>query len=504
MLFVLALGAAFGQAPTADDLPELDAQLYRPPVDSERTLWTRDAGLGASKTFTGRALIDVFHNPLGAVGDDGTHTRIVRDVVALELMGGATFGPIRAGLHLPVYGLATSDLDIGGGGLGDIAIDLKGVVLDPRKFPLGIAFATRVGLPTNTVSVPLGSRNLSWEVEAILDHRFRDVLLAANIGTGGGASIEASNLTLKDALHFSAGVGYRVSPDAGFSVEVNGKSSYRTPLADPVGAPFEGMVGGWYRLGDNLVLRGGVGTGLTSGAGASTMRTLIGIGYEPRRDEDLMPEPIVEEPVARLGSLKLKVRNTDGQPVDADWRVGERSGTVRSGRANEDFEPGEHLLVVDADGYRTTGQGFVVEAGQATVVEVTLEAVRVKVTQERIEITEKVFFDTNESTIKAESFGLLDEVAAILTERSDIVRVRIEGHTDSRGEEGFNLDLSRHRAAAVRDYLIEGGVSETRLGSEGFGESQPIDPADGEAAWQLNRRVEFHIEQWAEEASDVE
>ncbi|TNE84326.1 MAG: OmpA family protein [Deltaproteobacteria bacterium] len=505
MLLALAVGAALGQAPAPEDLPELDAQLYRPPVDSERTLWTRDAGLGASKSFTGRALIDVFHGPLGAVGEDGTHTVIVDDVVALELLGGATVGPVRFGAHIPVYALATSDLDIGGGGLGDIALDVKAVALDPRQSPVGIALAGRLGLPTATVKLPLGSRGLSWELEGVVDHRFRDVMLVANLGVGGGPEVNAQNLTQKSAVLAAFGVGYRVSPDAGFSVEVAGRSSFSTPLADPVGSPFEGMVGGWLRLSDNVVLRGGVGTGLTSGAGASVMRTLVGIGYEPRRDEPAMPEAIPDpEPVARFGTLKLKIRDTEGQPVEAEWKVGERSGLARGGKAAEDFQPGEHLLVIDAPGFRTTGEGFLIEAGRSTTLEVTLERVRVKVTRERIEITEKVYFDTNEATIRPESFGLLDEVAKTFTDRADILRVRIEGHTDSRGEDDFNLDLSRRRAASVREYLIDAGVSADRLTSEGYGESRPIDTAENEAAWQQNRRVEFHIEEWAEEASDAE
>ena len=82
----------------------------------------------------------------------------------------------------------------------------------------------------------------------------------------------------------------------------------------------------------------------------------------------------------------------------------------------------------------------------------------------------------------------------MLRNASAVRRVRIEGHTDSRGSDEHNLDLSERRAAAVREYLIgEGGIAPERLESQGFGETVPIadnDDSDGRA---VNRRVEFVI-----------
>jgi len=78
------------------------------------------------------------------------------------------------------------------------------------------------------------------------------------------------------------------------------------------------------------------------------------------------------------------------------------------------------------------------------------------------------------------------------------VRIRIEGHTDSRGGEDYNLRLSQDRAASVRAYLIDRGVAPKRLHSVGFGETRPLDPREIEEAWSQNRRVDF----WIEERSD--
>ena len=72
---------------------------------------------------------------------------------------------------------------------------------------------------------------------------------------------------------------------------------------------------------------------------------------------------------------------------------------------------------------------------------------------------EKVYFDTNRDTIKPESFGLLDEVARVLIDHPEILRIRVEGHTDSVGADAYNMDLSRRREEDQRDF---GGVDNYR------------------------------------------
>jgi outer membrane protein OmpA-like peptidoglycan-associated protein len=71
--------------------------------------------------------------------------------------------------------------------------------------------------------------------------------------------------------------------------------------------------------------------------------------------------------------------------------------------------------------------------------------------------------------------------------------VRIEGHTDSRGDDAFNLDLSQRRTEAVRTYLINKGVEANRLEAKGYGETKPLVTGNNEAAWAKNRRVDFFI-----------
>ena len=80
----------------------------------------------------------------------------------------------------------------------------------------------------------------------------------------------------------------------------------------------------------------------------------------------------------------------------------------------------------------------------------------------------------------------------------DIELIEVQGHTDERGDDGYNLDLSRRRAAAVVEYLVAHGVDARRLTSRGYGETQPIDLRHSEAAWAVNRRVSFVLKKRTE------
>jgi outer membrane protein OmpA-like peptidoglycan-associated protein len=116
----------------------------------------------------------------------------------------------------------------------------------------------------------------------------------------------------------------------------------------------------------------------------------------------------------------------------------------------------------------------------------------IRVTVQKIELLEKIFFDYNKATIKPESFPLLNEVAKVMKARPTLT-VRIEGHTDDRGGKTYNLKLSRERARSVRNYLIKAGIDPSRMVSEGFGLSRPLVPNTSDSNRDKNRRVEFVI-----------
>ncbi len=107
-------------------------------------------------------------------------------------------------------------------------------------------------------------------------------------------------------------------------------------------------------------------------------------------------------------------------------------------------------------------------------------------------VLESVYFDYNKSVLLPESFPSLNELADQM-KAVPTLQIKVKGHTSTEGDVAYNLKLSRNRAKAVRAYLIEKGIEETRISSEGYGETQPIGPNDSEEARAKNRRVEFEI-----------
>ncbi|HPT13883.1 MAG TPA: OmpA family protein [Bacteroidales bacterium] len=102
-----------------------------------------------------------------------------------------------------------------------------------------------------------------------------------------------------------------------------------------------------------------------------------------------------------------------------------------------------------------------------------------------------IYFDVNKDIVKPESYGTLKEIANILNEVPD-VKVKIVGHTDSDGADAANLDLSKRRAASVKNELVKNfSVNGDRLETDGAGETKPVAPNDTPANKALNRRVEF-------------
>jgi outer membrane protein OmpA-like peptidoglycan-associated protein len=104
-----------------------------------------------------------------------------------------------------------------------------------------------------------------------------------------------------------------------------------------------------------------------------------------------------------------------------------------------------------------------------------------------------VNFDFDKSNIRPDAAVILDEAVRILSGSS--APVSVEGHTDWIGSDAYNQGLSERRANAVQAYLIEQGISPSRLSTSGYGESRPISSNETREGRALNRRVELHVQE---------
>jgi outer membrane protein OmpA-like peptidoglycan-associated protein len=107
-------------------------------------------------------------------------------------------------------------------------------------------------------------------------------------------------------------------------------------------------------------------------------------------------------------------------------------------------------------------------------------------------VIEGIYFDTGKATIRKQSRPKLDGALEVLEKFPDL-RIEISGHTDDRGKDDFNRDLSQRRAAAVKTYFVDKGIDASRIETRGAGEDEPRETNATKAGRAKNRRIEFKL-----------
>jgi peptidoglycan-associated lipoprotein len=103
-------------------------------------------------------------------------------------------------------------------------------------------------------------------------------------------------------------------------------------------------------------------------------------------------------------------------------------------------------------------------------------------------VGDRVFFDTDRSSIRADQRTVLERQASWLGQFPQ-VQVAVEGHADERGTREYNLALGQRRANSARDVLVAGGVAPARISTISYGKDRPAALGSNEQAWQQNRRA---------------
>lgn len=151
---------------------------------------------------------------------------------------------------------------------------------------------------------------------------------------------------------------------------------------------------------------------------------------------------------------------------------------------------GWYLFSTSAEGYLNSNDSVQVQSQDITPVikNIVLTPIEVGLTVR----LKNIYFDFDKTTLKSESFVELDKVVDFL-KKNPTISIEISGHTDSKGSDTYNLNLSQGRSQSVVDYLISQGIDSSRLQAQGYGESKPIDSNDTEEGRANNRRVEFTV-----------
>lgn len=187
-----------------------------------------------------------------------------------------------------------------------------------------------------------------------------------------------------------------------------------------------------------------------------------------------------EEPIAARVKYEGKKGNTGTLKTD-------KYGSFET----QVSETGPYRLIIRKEGYLNYKEDIEISETEDDVFfskEIRLIPIEIG---SKVRLNE-VYFDTDKSDLRPESFPELDLVVEFMRENPTLV-IEIQGHTDDRGSDEHNMTLSDDRANAVMSYLVQKGVSEGRMSAKGYGETKPEVPNNSDANRQVNRRVQFII-----------
>ncbi len=184
------------------------------------------------------------------------------------------------------------------------------------------------------------------------------------------------------------------------------------------------------------------------------------------------------------------------KPISAQLTYVEQGDSMRVGTSSGNYRLGlspthRYSIGIGAKGYLNTSVA-VNPADSAGKRQMTRNVYLTPLAEGASVTLNNIYFATSEFRLLPESYDELNGLVEMLKGNPSL-QIRIEGHTDNLGDFDKNLELSRNRATAVREYLIGKGIAPSRLEAKGYGSTRPVSRGNSEDERQKNRRVEFVI-----------
>ena len=494
----LALGLATTSAAAQD--ARFDVQLFRPSGAPQDLVMVGQSRPLSHLSASGGFFLNFSVDPLVLVNKEGGSSNKVLSIVGnrLQLDAIASVGLLdwaEVGVDMPlVLAQAGDNLEaigtegpIQGYVLGDLRLTGKVAIPGLRRRAedsgLGAALTLGLSLPTGEQAAFASDGAFTYTPGLVVDYRFSNgVLLSAAGGLWNRPDHIFNGVLVGDMAPFGLATEIPILRGRGITAVgmVNGAVGLDKLPTQPRDVPAELLFGlRWYSsTGLTFTVGGGGGCGCS--LQAPTLRFFSSIVWVPAKTSEWEalekfkkpPEPPPPPPP-----------DTDGDGVSDDKDVCPKEpGLLDRG--------GCPIRDADGDGVEDSIDRCPdVAAGPGGKNGCPMA----RIAGNKILILEPVNFATDQDVILSESFPVLEEVSQVLKTHPELLLVLIEGHTDSRAGETYNLDLSKRRAASVRSYLEESGVQPERLCSQGFGQSRPVAENDNEEGMARNRRVEFTL-----------
>jgi len=524
LLALLALAGAPRPAHAAAGPMAIDVQVFRPNAHTLGGFAVDAARVPGHLQWGAGLFVNYADDPLKRVRTDTgdvVHRFVTGETTLNLLLYAGFFDFLGIDLDIPFHvqmdgrGHPTEG-DVTDSGIGDLRITPRAQLLDVADlFYLGLA--VDLVLPTGNEQSFMGWGSVAVIPRVNFGFDFEVVELLLNLGMRFQSERELYNLDPQHQLQIGLGllVPFRFDEDRHKLVIVA-----ETLLFAELGDPFdEGNETGWelraglrYHTPIGLTVSAGAGVGVLPGYGIPDWRVLAGLHYAPGEAPNPCEDPDLD--CDRICNCFPEEGATEAQTPACAGR-----GTCKESPddatncplvcTSQDQCP---LIPEDYDGWQdedgcpdpdNDGDRIldpVDRCPNEPEVYNGLEdedgcpdETRVRVEKGKITILEMIFFEFNKDVIKPVSFGILDEVAGTLRANPQIKLVRVEGHTDSVGNDKYNRDLSQRRAMAVMRHLVNAGIEPARLIAQGFGEDRPIDSNETAEGRGRNRRVDFII-----------
>jgi outer membrane protein OmpA-like peptidoglycan-associated protein len=503
---------------------------FRPSLPGDRFFGVEGADPGGHLLPRLMLLGDYAYRPLSVYSEPG-------DVRAADLVKHQLVVHVAAGLTLWDRLLVAADMPLtlvnsgddltadgfssaSGAAAGDLRLSARVRLVGDARSLAVLSLGGHLFVPTGNKDKYAGEGLVHGTPVLVFSGEIPFLAYAANLGVDIRKQTNYTDVTLGTQLLFGAGVGVllvdrmlQIGPEVYGTTAMVGANSFGRATTS-----VEGIVGLKARLGP-MVLGAGVGPGFSHGMGTPVMRALLSVAYAPEpekpapppppppkkhkkpadRDHDGIPdkydacpdEPGVPSDDPTKNGCPPPPPDRDGDGIfDKDDACPDVKGVASSDPTQNGCPPD-----TDGDGIRDDVDACPNEKGVPDPDPQKNGCPKsVRVTDGEIVIMDQVQFKTGSAVILPISDDLLRQVAGVLVEHPEIVKVEVQGHTDSRGGKNYNRKLSQKRADAVKKWLIKSGqIDSGRLSSHGYGMEDPIaDNATSEGR-QKNRRVQFKI-----------
>lgn len=450
----------------------------------------------------------------------------VKDLAFAHLGGSVVFvDRLRVALDLPFQLYAGGDVrpppavpaPARDDGIGDLRVGVDARVFGNPRAIIGGAVGVQAWAPT-------GQRS-QWASDGVFRVRPR-VLAAGELGAFVWAAQGAYFARDRSEVAMSGAAGVRIAR----SIVVGPELIASTVLEDAFtkrATPVEAILGAHWLVEGTARIGGGLGAGLGEGLGAPAWRAVFAIEWapevagdrddphssdrsgrsgrragrtkaEPDADRDDVPD--ASDACPSVVGVKTDDTRTNGCPPDTDEDgvddLSDACPTVRGLASTDPAINGCPDGDRDKDGVPNEVDACPDDRGPADVDPRRSGCPKAFVRGSRIELLDQVVMKPSSAEIvtSAENEATLTTLLSVLLRLPEGRRLRIEGHTDDRGDAAVLRKLSAARASAVAKWLVDHGIDRSRVTAEGAGSDRPIATNETESGRAENRRLELYLE----------